>query len=80
LLMDPKLDVFYWRENNKEVDFIVSVKGKLVAIEVKSGRTQKHLSGLETFHKNFSPNNTLLIGSGGIPVEDFLTTPFSDFL
>ncbi len=79
LLMDPKLDVFYWRENNKEVDFIVSVKGKLVAIEVKSGRTQKHLSGLETFHKNFSPNNTLLIGSGGIPVEDFLTTPFSDF-
>ncbi len=80
LLMDVKSEVFYWRENNKEVDFIVRTKGKLVAIEVKSGRKVKDLSGLEIFHKNFSPDGTLLVGTGGIPLDVFLKTPLIQFL
>ena len=80
LLMDTKLEVFYWRENNREVDFVVRTKGKLVAIEVKSGMTVKTLPGLESFHKSFPPHSTLLVGANGIPLETFLTTPFSHFL
>ena len=39
--------------DNREVDFVVRTKGKLVAIEVKSGMTVKTLPGLEAFHKSF---------------------------
>ncbi len=80
LLMDPKSEVFYWRENNKEVDFIVRTKGKLIAIEVKSGIKMKTPSGLEVFHKNFSPDAMLLVGTGGIPLDVFLKTPLTQFL
>jgi len=79
LLMDSKTEIFYWRENNKEVDFIFRVKGKLMAIEVKSGRNAKSLSGLEIFQKNFSPKSILLVGTGGIPLEVFLKTPLTHF-
>ena len=37
LINDPKCEVFYWREGNKEVDFVIKIKGKLIAIEVKIG-------------------------------------------
>jgi len=30
-------EVFYWSGNNREVDFIVKIKDKLIALEVKSG-------------------------------------------
>lgn len=80
LLMDPKSEVFYWRENNNEVDFVVKIKGKLIAIEVKSGMKAKSLPGLEAFHKNFSPDGMLLVGTGGIPLDVFLTTPIIQFL
>ena len=80
LLGDPKNEVYYWRDNNKEVDFVVKTKGKLIAIEVKSGRKITALSGLETFQNNFSPDATLLVGTGGIAFESFLTTPLGQFL
>lgn len=80
LLMDPKIEISYWRENNLEVDFIVKFKEKLIAIEVKSGRRITSLSGITAFVKAFSPSNTLLVGTGGIPIETFLTTPLLHFL
>ncbi len=80
LLMNTGQEVYYWRENNQEVDFIVLLKGKLIAIEVKSGRKMKVCSGLEGFHKKFSPHHTLLVGTGGIPIEKFLKTSLSLFL
>ena len=33
------IEVFYWRERNKEVDFILRRNKDLVAIEIKSGRS-----------------------------------------
>ncbi len=80
LLMDSKMEIFYWRENNQEVDFIVKIKEKLVAIEVKSGSSIKRLSGMTTFAKHFSPNSILLVGTGGIPLDVFLKTPLAQFI
>jgi uncharacterized protein len=73
-------EVFYWREHNQEVDFIVKLKGKLIAIEVKSGQKFKAPSGLETFSNQYSTQAKLLVGSGGIPLEVFLTTPLDHFV
>jgi predicted AAA+ superfamily ATPase len=80
LLMDKKSEVFYWREDNKEVDFIIKTKGKTVALEVKSGKSASQIPGLEIFQTKYSPDNILLVGTGGIPLEAFLTTPFEHFL
>lgn len=52
-------NVYYWREGDKEVDFVLKIKNKIVAIEVKSGK-KRDGGGLELFAKNFSCK-TLLV-------------------
>ena len=78
--MEGNLDLFYWRDRNREVDFVVRVGDVLVALEVKSGRAPQVLPGMAAFDKAFSPTRKLLIGSGGIEVEDFLSMPVGDWL
>ena len=80
LLMDAKSQVYYWRENNYEVDFVVKVKGKLIAIEVKNTEKSVKLDGMQAFEKNYHPDCKILIGSNGVPLELFLKTPLTDFL
>lgn len=62
----------YWREGNKEVDFVLSHQGKTVAIEVKSGAA-KATAGMKSFDKNHSPDRLLLVGGEGISWQDFLS-------
>jgi predicted AAA+ superfamily ATPase len=64
--------VFYWREGEKEVDFVVQHGNSLTAIEVKSVPRRGALSGMEEFAKKFKPRRKLLVGGDGIPVEEFL--------
>lgn len=45
-------DVFYWREGNDEVDFVVKAETGIFAIEVKSGRIRR-TSGLATFIQRY---------------------------
>lgn len=66
-----RFDLYYWRENALEVDFILRRGGSVVAIEVKSN-DERHSAGLEVFRQMFHPSRSVIIGNGGIPVEDFL--------
>ena len=66
---DSKL--YYWRERDDEVDFIIDADSKLIAIEVKSGRRTNN-EGLSEFKKRFNPDYSLVVGSGGVPIEEFL--------
>lgn len=52
-------DLFYWREKNDEVDYILKKGRKIWAIEVKSGRRLKS-QGIEKFKELF-PSATLVI-------------------
>lgn len=63
--------VSYWRHINEEVDFVLEHKGKVVGLEVKSG-IKKPVSGLQAFQKQFQPGKVLLVGTGGLPWEEFL--------
>lgn len=67
-----RFEVFYWRERNDEVDFILRKKGSVVAIEIKSN-AEKQTKGLEVFKNLFSPQAAFIVGDGGISAEDFLT-------
>jgi uncharacterized protein len=65
--------LYYWREGNDEVDFVIEHRGKTLAIEVKSWVKHGNLKGMETFKKQFEPNKLLLVGSTGLPWQEFLT-------
>ena len=67
--------IFYWRDRNREVDFVVSAGRTLTAIEVKSGRTQQSLPGMAAFANAFQPIRRLLIGWDAIAVGEFLSKP-----
>ena len=73
-------DVYYWRDRNREVDFIVKSGKKLVAIEVKSGRKSDTLPGMAAFDEMFRPTRKLLVGSDGIPMEEFLAAPVEHWI
>jgi predicted AAA+ superfamily ATPase len=68
-------ELFYWRDRNREVDFVVKAGRRLTAIEVKIGRRRTALPGLDAFVGAFRPQRTLLVGADGIAVEEFLARP-----
>ena len=71
-----RFEIFYWRERNDEVDFVLRKKGSIAAIEVKSN-AEKCTAGLEKFRKLFKPACALIVGDGGINAEDFLSMDIS---
>lgn len=64
-------NVYYWRERNDEVDYIIQTEGNCIAIEVKSGRRGMN-SGLPKFDSLFHPKRSFVVGTHGIMLEDFL--------
>lgn len=48
LIHIPGATVFWWRDGNDEVDFVVQIGKSTFAVEVKSGR-RKRAGGIETF-------------------------------
>ncbi|MES2796155.1 MAG: AAA family ATPase [Bacteroidota bacterium] len=65
------VEVFYWREGNDEIDFVLKNNQIVVGIEVKSGRNQS-AKGVDVFAKKIRNNKILLVGNSGIPWQDFL--------
>ncbi|MCF0059499.1 ATP-binding protein [Dyadobacter sp. CY356] len=63
--------VYYWRDRDQEVDFVVEYKNQIVGIEVKSGAKQSS-SGMAAFQKQFQPKKIYLIGDTGLPWQEFL--------
>lgn len=63
--------LFYWRENILEVDFIFEKNNELIALEVKSNE-EADFRGLEAFKKLYNAKKTILVGAKGIPVSEFL--------
>lgn len=72
-------EVYYWREGNREVDFVMRSGRVVVGIEVKSGRAPRVHQGLAAFSEAFNPRRTLLVGGDGVPVEEFLLRPVTDW-
>ncbi len=52
--------LYYWRERQKEVDYIYRYQGELYAIEVKSGR-RKAADGLPAFQEKFPDVRCVII-------------------
>lgn len=54
-------ELFYWRDRDNEVDYVVKLKNRLIAIEVKSGRPTKYPGALEKFAKRYHTAEKVII-------------------
>jgi hypothetical protein len=63
---------YYWREKATEVDYVLVRRNKIVAIEVKSGRRVMN-AGLPKFSDLYHPFRSIVVGSAGITIEEFLS-------
>lgn len=73
-------ELFYWREGNYDVDFVVKAEGRVISIEIKSGRAPRSRPGAATFKSTFGCDSHLVVGEGGVPVEDFLSKPIASWI
>ena len=67
--------VNWWREGNNEVDFVVSMGSRVVAIEVKSGR-MKSLNGMREFLQQYPDAIRIVVGGStgdACTLEEFLS-------
>lgn len=65
-------EVYWWRDRDKEVDFVLQKGKRITAIEVKSGRV-KHIGGYLDFKKKFPQALGIVIGNPNCSLEEFLS-------
>ena len=70
-----RLQTSYWRDKNREVDFVLKQGKVITALEVKSGRTRAHQPGLSAFAAAHRPQRSIVVGGDGIELDEFLLTP-----
>ncbi len=64
--------VSYWRDGDDEVDYVITRPKKTWAVEVKSGRSGK-TSGLAGFIRLHPKALPMIVGTTGMPLEDFFS-------
>lgn len=64
-------EVFWWRDGNFEVDFVLQKGAQITAVEVKSGRV-KNLNGMQHFLEKYPKAQRIVAGSPQTSLEDFL--------
>ena len=64
----------YWRDRNREVNFVVETPRGVTALEVTSGRRKHGLPGIAEFRARYPEARALLVGGQGISLEEFLAT------
>jgi predicted AAA+ superfamily ATPase len=67
-----RFNVYYWNKGDYEVDYVIEQGGVVVGIEVKSGKDSAN-KGMALFDEEFHPRGVFLVGTDGIPIEQFLT-------
>lgn len=76
---DKGIELFYWREGNYEVDYILRKGSDVAAIEVKSGLRKIYASGLESFARQYPCRKILIGGHDGIPLGEALKMKVEEF-
>ena len=67
--------LYYWRDKNAEMDFVVRYGKKILGIEVKSNAANISAKNREKFIARFPGAHIVLVGNYGISFEEFILTP-----
>jgi hypothetical protein len=76
----PGIDVTWWRDRNREVDYVVSDGRRTLAIEVASGRRKDAVPGLGAFTATVPGAHPLLVGAQGLSLEQVLSLSAAELL
>ena len=68
---NTNIKVFYWRDGNYEVDFVLEYRNKIIGLEVKTGNS-RYTNGMNQFKQRFAPNKMYLISENGLSWKEFL--------
>lgn len=69
--MKDSINLYYWRDRNDEVDFVIERGGKLIGVEVKS-TFSRNKKGLIAFKKKFNPVKTITLDDNIFPWYEFI--------
>ena len=69
---NPAASLYYWREKNLEIDYVVTYGKKILGIEAKSGDESISEKVSEKFKNLFPKAKLILVGKHGIPYETFM--------
>jgi len=75
-----KIDIFYWKEGNREVDFVIRKEESLLTVSIKDKNKETKAPGVAIFSEIYHPQQNLIVGDQGIPVEEFLLTPLEHWI
>lgn len=70
---DGEYQVYYWRDGNDEMDFVLVRGEEVLGLEVKRGRRTAG-NGMAAFKRRFPTAKTLVIGTGGLALDLFFRT------
>lgn len=76
---DTEIHTYWWRDGDREVDFVLADATRVLAIEVTGGRPKRSLPGLSEFGERY-PSRKLLIGGQGLPLDVALSTTARNLL
>ena len=76
----PGVSLYYWRDKNDEMDFVVAYGDRVIGIEVKSGDGGISQKTAGRFLERFPKAKLLLIGKNGIPYEVFMKADIKEFV
>ncbi|MBU9889812.1 MAG: DUF4143 domain-containing protein, partial [Candidatus Omnitrophica bacterium] len=77
--MIHSFEVYYWRDGNHEVDYVIRKGGRVTGIEVKTG-FEYNTRSFEIFQQRYPKARTLIVGENGTGLEEFLMTPVLTYL
>ncbi len=73
--------LYYWREHNQEVDFVLTHHEKTLGIEVKSLQTTGgSSSGMKAFKHLVPSSSVIMVGGQGLPLEQFFSMSLDQML
>ena len=72
--------VGYWRDGNREVDAVLWNAERVVAVEVTTATRSHTEVGLDAFARAHNVHRRLIVGGQGIPLDEFLSTPATEWL
>jgi hypothetical protein len=76
----PNAALYYWRDSNVEIDYVIEYGKKIIGIEVKSGDEGITEKSAMKFSERFPTAKLILVGKHGIPYETFMQAELSDIL
>jgi predicted AAA+ superfamily ATPase len=71
-------NLYYWRDRNDEVDFVIERDGKIIGVEAKS-TLLRNKRGLSAFQKKFNPIKMVCIDNRTMPWQEFIRINPVDF-